>query len=89
MTSFPSAAVLSRTMAEPAERRDPTAVYVAGILAKAPPMSRQQRDRLQVLLGHIHSARQQLRTGNTGSMESPGSRGKHGQRGKHGPEAGR
>jgi hypothetical protein len=49
-------------MAEPAETRDATAVYVAGILAKSPPMSRQQRDRLQVLLAHIHSARQQLRS---------------------------
>jgi hypothetical protein len=52
-------------MAEPAETRDATTVYVAGILAKSPPMSRQQRDRLQVLLAHIHNARQQLRSGNT------------------------
>jgi hypothetical protein len=54
-------------MAEPAESRDATAAYIAGIVAQGPPMSQEQRDRLRTLLARIHSARQQLRTGNTGS----------------------
>jgi hypothetical protein len=59
--------MLSRIMAEPAPARDASASYIADILAKAPPMNRQQRDRLQVLLAQIHSARQQLRTASTAS----------------------
>jgi len=54
-------------MAEPADIRDATAAYVAGIIAQAPPMNQEQRDRLQVLLAHIHSARQRLRTDKMGS----------------------
>lgn len=66
--------MLSRIMAEPAPARDPSASYIADILAKAPPMSRQQRDRLQVLLAQIHNARQQLRTASTASTASTGRR---------------
>ena len=60
------------------ETRDVSTAYVADILAKAPPMSWQQRDRLQVLLAHIHNARQQLRTGNTSSTGSARSLGSTG-----------
>jgi hypothetical protein len=60
-------------MAEPAPTRDPSSSYIADILAKAPPMSRQQRDRLQVLLAQIHNARQQLRTASTASIAATAS----------------
>jgi hypothetical protein len=63
------------------ETRHVSTAYVADILAKAPPMSWQQRDRLQVLLALIHNARQQLRTGNTSSTGSASSLGSLGSTG--------
>ena len=69
----------SRTTADPAETRDVTTGYVADVLAKAPPMSWQQQDRLQILLALIHNARQQLRTGNTSSIDGTGSTGSEGR----------